>query len=80
MLKFDDFINEKKFSEKRREDLAEKGFALPDGSFPIESVKDLENAIQAHGRAKNVAEAKKHIEKRAKELDREDLIPEDWKK
>ena len=41
MLKFEQFINEKKFSEEKRETLAEKGFALPDGSFPIESVQDF---------------------------------------
>ena len=72
-------LYEKKFSAKRRETLADKGFALPDGSFPIESVQDLKNAIKAHGRAKNVSQAKAHIKKRAKALGQSALIPKDWK-
>jgi hypothetical protein len=30
---------------------AKSGAAMPDGSYPIENTKDLENAIQAIGRA-----------------------------
>jgi uncharacterized membrane protein YkoI len=67
------------FSQERREDLAKQGMALPDGSYPIESVEDLKNAIQAFGRAKDKEAAKAHIMKRARALDQEDLIPENWK-
>ncbi len=66
------------YSEETREKYAEKGFALPDGSFPIENEEDLKRAIKAHGRAKDIELAKKHIVKRAKALGREDLIPEEW--
>ena len=58
--------------------MAEEGMALPDGSFPIKDRADLENAIQAHGRAKDIEKAKRHIKKRAKELGLEDMIPEEW--
>jgi hypothetical protein len=71
-------LNEKEFSTGKRESLAKKGFALPDGSFPIENSKDLENAIHAYGRAKNKAEAKKHITKRAKALGASKQLPENW--
>lgn len=69
-----------KFSEEDRQELARKGWALPDGSYPIRNVSDLKNAIQAYGRAKDKKEAKKHIIKRAKDLHRYyDLIPEEWR-
>jgi hypothetical protein len=64
----------------KREDLAKKGVAMEDGSFPIRNVADLKNAIQAHGRAKDVEAAKKHIIKRARALKKYDLIPEEWRK
>ena len=72
---YEDFLNEKEFSEEQRKALADRGFALPDGSFPIENTEDLKNAIQAYGRAKNQSAAAKHIAKRAKALGAEDLIP-----
>jgi hypothetical protein len=78
IYKFDEFINERKFSEEKREELADKGQALSDGSFPISNIKDLKNAIKAHGRAKDIEKAKKHIKKRAKALGQEDLIPTEW--
>jgi hypothetical protein len=58
--------------------MAEEGNALPDGSFPIANVEDLKNAIQAFGRAKDKDAAKRHIMKRARELDAMDMIPESW--
>jgi hypothetical protein len=67
------------FSEESRQQMAESGEAMEDGSFPIASEADLRNAIMAHGRAKNVDKAKAHIKKRAKELGLEDLLPEEWK-
>ena len=72
-------LYEKKFSTEKREELADKGLALPDGSYPIESPADLRNAIKAYGRAKDKEAAKKHIKKRAKALQMTDLIPKDWK-
>lgn len=66
-------------SDAEKEKYAGKGYALPDGSFPIPDVNHLKKAIKAHGRAKDKAKAKKHIMKRARALKRVDLIPEDWK-
>lgn len=68
-----------KFSMEKREELAEKKEAMPNGSYPIRNVADLKRAIQAYGRAKDKEATKKWIIKRAKELGREDLIPESWK-
>jgi len=66
------------FSESERTSLADQGYALPDGSFPIKSQSDLRNAIQAFGRAKDKAAAKRHIMKRARALGKEDMIPANW--
>ena len=66
------------FSETQREDMAKEGLALPDGSFPISTVDDLRNAIMAHGRASDKERAKKHIIKRAREMGKEDMLPENW--
>ncbi len=63
-------------AERRK--LAEKGKALPDGSFPIRNREDLRDAIQSYGRAKDKDEAKRWIRKRARELNAEKELPEDW--
>lgn len=68
----------KMFSPEEREELAKKGEAMKDGSYPIRNKADLKNAIQAFGRAKNKAATKKHIVKRAKALGETELIPEEW--
>jgi hypothetical protein len=68
----------REFKQKERKDLADKGKALPDGSFPINSEQDLKNAIRAVGRAADPAAAKRHIKKRAKALGLESLIPAGW--
>lgn len=73
-----DTLELKDFSTDKRDKLAKSGKALPDGSFPIENVSDLHNAIQAIGRAKNPAQAKDHIIKRAKALGAEGELPEGW--
>ena len=63
---------------KTRRKLADKGQALPDGSFPIRNKEDLKDAIQSYGRAKDKAEAKRWIKRRARALDAESELPEDW--
>ena len=64
-------------AEQRRK-LAERGEALPDGSFPIRNREDLRDAVQSYGRAKDKAEAKRWIKRRARELDAENELPDDW--
>lgn len=71
-------IDEKAFSKTKREELAKEGKAMSDGSFPIESKKDLQNAIKAYGRSKDPKKTKAFIKKRAKELNAMDMIPENW--
>jgi hypothetical protein len=66
----------------KREEYANKGWALPDGSFPIKTKDDIKAAIHAYGRAKeeHKAAVRKHIIKRARQLKVSDLIPENWTK
>ena len=68
-------------SRDEREKLAEKGHAMKDGAYPIRNVEDLKNAIQAYGRSKESerADVRKHIMKRARQLNFRHLIPEQWK-
>jgi hypothetical protein len=68
----------RKFSRKEREKLADRGLALPDGSFPIPTVASLTDAVAAFGRASDKATAKAHIIKRARALGRLDLLPDGW--
>ena len=69
-------LEEREFSEEERKELAKKGLALPNGSFPIVNVDDLKNAILSFGLAKNKSEAAKFIAKRAKALNADDLLPD----
>lgn len=62
------------FNAKKRKSLAKSGAAMPDGSFPIENVQDLKNAVKLAGNAKDPAAAKAHIKKRAKALGQSDLV------
>jgi uncharacterized membrane protein YkoI len=66
------------YSDAEREGMAEEGFAMSDGSYPIKDESDLRNAIQAYGRAKDKEAAKKHIMKRARDLGMEEMIPSAW--
>ena len=69
------FVTES-YTDEQRMQLADKGFALSDGSYPIKNLQDLKNAIMAYGRAKDQARTAKFIVKRAKALGAEDLIPD----
>lgn len=73
-------VEKREFDEKERQQAADSGAAMPDGSYPIKDVKDLENAIQALGRAKNPGKAKAHIKARAKALGATDKLPDSWSK
>ena len=79
MKSYNDTRMKADYSDAQRANMAEAGQAMPGGGFPIKTVADLKNAIQAFGRAKNPAAAKAHIKARAAALGREDLIPENWK-
>ena len=68
-------------SRKERKRLAEEKRALPDGSFPIRNESDLKNAVHAYGRSKPGKRGlvRRHIVKMARQLERKDLIPSNWK-
>jgi len=72
------YFGKRDFTDKERQAMADKGHALPDGSFPIENKDDLSNAVRAIGRAKDPAKAKAHIKARAKDLGASDELPDDW--
>jgi hypothetical protein len=72
-------VNKKDYSEEQRASMEESGAAMEGGGFPIKTVKDLKNAIQSIGRAKDRAATIAHIKSRAKALGREDLIPDTFK-
>lgn len=73
------FRGAKDFSTKQRDKLASKGDALPDGSYPIASKRDLANAISSYGRAKSPELVKHHIMKRARALGATDMLPAKWR-
>jgi len=71
------------FSTKTREKLADKGAALPDGSYPIPDKGALARAIASIGRAgpkgsPAYARVKAHIIKRARALGAVSSLPADW--
>lgn len=66
------------FSDDERKRLARQGKAMPDGGYPIRNREDLVNAVRAYGRGNNKEEVKKWIKKRAKELDAEHYLPDNW--
>jgi hypothetical protein len=73
-------FGKKDYTAEQRRQMASRGQAMEDGSFPIANAKDLANAIRSIGRASNPAAAKKHIISRARALDMLDMIPEEWNK
>lgn len=69
--------------DEERVPVAVEGLSMPDGSLLIRDSDDLKGALHDHGQAKKKdkkkeEDAKKHIMKRAKALNEEDLLPEDW--
>jgi len=65
-------------AEQRRE-AAAKGWALPDGSYPIANREDLRDAILSYGRSRaDRQEVHEHIIERAKALHASDELPEKW--
>lgn len=61
-----------------RKQAADKGYALPDGSYPIRDKAELAKAILAIGRASDVQAAKRHIIKRARAFNALSMLPDSW--
>lgn len=74
-----DNTEKRDYSTEERRRMSEQGTAMPDGSYPIANREDLANAIQSYGRARNKAAVKRHIMRRARALNAEDMLPENWK-
>ncbi len=76
----EEILTGRRISSEKRKELADRGMALPDGSYCMETVSDLRNAIRlaraGHG---DVPAAKRLITRMAKKWGRTDLLPEDWK-
>ncbi len=72
-------LGKRQFTDAERKELVAKGQAMPGGGYPIPDVASLKDAIRSIGRAKDPAAAKAWIKRRAKDLKREDLIPDTWK-
>lgn len=78
--KLEKSANKTSFTHEERKDLAKKGEAMPNGKYPIRNRQDLKDAIRLSGSSSMPKEdVKKWIKKRAKELNLEDELPEDWK-
>jgi hypothetical protein len=79
LMKRDETLK-RKFTTAQRDNAAESGAAMPDGSFPIHNEEDLASAVRLAGNAKNPAKAKAHIKSRASALGATDALPESWSK
>lgn len=78
--KLEKSANKTSFTHEERKDLAKKGEAMPNGKYPIRNRQDLKDAIRLSGSSSMSKEdVRKWIKKRAKELNLEDELPEDWK-
>ena len=78
--KLEKSANKTSFTHEERKDLAKKGEAMPNGKYPIRNRQDLKDAIRLSGSSSMPKEdVKKWIKKRAKELNLEDELPENWK-
>ena len=66
------------FSAAQRDKDAEEGVAMPDGSYPIRSAKDVANALRDCCRSGEKADVKAHIIARAKAIGADNALPDDW--
>ena len=71
-------LTKKDYSAAERKKMAETGEARDDGSYPIKTAKDVENAVKDFGRAGGSEADKKHIIARAKAIGATGSLPADW--
>lgn len=71
----------KDYSPKARRRMAKEGKAMPDGSFPIATCADAENAIRSIGRAPEEKRnrVRAHIRKRVRAMGCTGQIFDSWK-
>lgn len=58
--------------------IAASGYAMPNGSYTIIDVEDLQNAVVASAGSQDLF-VKAHIRKRARALNRMDIVPAEWR-
>jgi hypothetical protein len=70
----------KDYSPEKRAEYAKKGWALPDGSYPIADREDLMDAIQSFGRAPEAkrGQVKAYIRRRARQLGALKELSPEW--
>lgn len=68
------WLEERDFTAAKRRELASKGHAMKDGSFPIEVASDVKAATHLA----RTAEQRAHVKKRAKAVGASDMIPDTW--
>ncbi len=76
------FLGLREFDTAKRKELAKKGHAMSDGSYPIENCSDAANAIRAQGRGQTKSSQAKvvaHIKRRVKALGCKGAIFENYK-
>jgi hypothetical protein len=73
------WLSKRDFSAAERDSAADSGAAMSDGSFPVKTAGDLDNAIHLAGHAKDPVAARAHIKRRAAALGLSDKIPDSWK-
>jgi hypothetical protein len=71
-------LREGDYTPSARKLLAREGKARPDGSYPIDSAQDVEDAVDDFNRSDGSAEDRHHIVERAKAVGAKDKLPEGW--
>lgn len=76
-----DQYDSQKPEEEEEPVTASAGFALPTGRFPIRNASELAYSVEAYEAAdeSEKIDIRNHIRKRAKALNRMDLVPEEWR-
>ena len=74
----DGVVDKRAFAQSERRKDAEAGIAMPDGSYPIQSAEDVENAVRDYDRTGGKPEVKAHIIARATAIGAESALPGDW--
>jgi ATP-dependent protease ClpP protease subunit len=73
------WLNADKYKQADRDDMAQSGQAMKDGSYPIKDAEDLAAAIKAVGRGNaDHDDIRKHIIERAAALKLSSQIPDNW--
>lgn len=71
---------DRSWTQAERRELAARGEAMPDGSYPTPDPDALERAFEAYGRAPEHERPalRRYLVQRAVALGRTDLIPDSW--